>query len=86
MRNYDRRIAALEHSRLRRQDGFHCLQWWPGMSWGDVLARHDGGESIRRGDRVHVLRFGAVGIDDPAQQQDEPIAAAWLAERGAAHF
>ncbi len=55
------------------------------MSWADVLERHGDIESIRRGDRVTLLRFAAYGQADPIMQHEMPLAESWLAERGVAH-
>ncbi|WP_313393576.1 hypothetical protein [Sphingobium yanoikuyae] len=85
MRDLRRRLTILELSRPHRSKGSHCLQWWPGMSWADVLERHGDIESIRRGDRVTLLRFAAYGQADPIMQHEMPLAESWLAERGVAH-
>ena len=81
VRDLSRRLKALE-TLLPTNSASHCLQWWPGKSWEDVLAAHGGGEAIRRGDRVMLLKFEAAGVVDPVKKRDAASASEWLRARG----
>lgn len=85
MRDVIRRVRALEGLSAAATSNRHCLMWWPGQGWADLIAAY-GPERIGRGHRVMLIKFAAEGeARDPVMERDGPVATAWLRERGAAH-
>lgn len=85
MRDVIRRVRALEGRSVASSSNRHCLMWWPGQAWADLIAAY-GPERIERGHRVTLIKFAAEGEDrDPVMERDGPVATAWLRKRGAAH-
>lgn len=80
-----RRLKALEEARPTVIGNRHCIMWWPGQPWAEVIARY-GADRIKRGHPVMLLKFeGAGDGPDPVMVRDAAIADRWLAERGATH-
>lgn len=84
--DHSRRLKLLEaaHNQALRIDR-HCIMWWPGQPWAEVIARY-GADRVKRGHRVMLLTFAAAGEEpDPIQARDAAMAKDWLGARGVAH-
>lgn len=84
--NLARRLTALEIAkRTAPSINRHCLMWWPGQSWAEVLAGY-GADRLKPGHRVTLLRFEAAGSEpDAIQERDAPVASSWFKDMGIAH-